>query len=68
MIKILIIDDHPLVREGLKQILSDSEDIVVSGESGYGKETINMIALIQFQLKTGRCPACGRKWNSFWFY
>ena len=29
--KILIVDDHPMVLEGLKSLLSDSEEIVVAG-------------------------------------
>ena len=28
MAKILIVDDHPIVRDGLKQILGDTEDLV----------------------------------------
>ena len=33
VIKVFIADDHAIVREGLKQILADTKDIVVSGES-----------------------------------
>lgn len=29
MIKILIVDDHPLIRHGLRQILSQYSDIAV---------------------------------------
>jgi len=43
MIKLLIADDHPIVREGLKQILSASPDIVISGEASDGKEALNKI-------------------------
>ena len=32
-IKILIADDHAIVREGLKQILADTGDIVVAGDA-----------------------------------
>lgn len=37
MIKVLIVDDHQIVREGLKQILSETSDIKVlaEGEKGY---------------------------------
>ncbi|MBS0312182.1 MAG: DNA-binding response regulator, partial [Proteobacteria bacterium] len=31
--RILIVDDHAIVREGLKLILADVEDIVVAGEA-----------------------------------
>ena len=40
MIKILIADDHDIVREGVKQIVSDTTDIVVGGEARTGTEAI----------------------------
>ena len=33
MIKILIADDHAIVREGLKQIVADTSDMAVAGEA-----------------------------------
>jgi two-component system, NarL family, invasion response regulator UvrY len=33
MIRLLIIDDHSVVRQGIRQILADMEDIVVGGEA-----------------------------------
>lgn len=43
MIRILIADDHSIVREGLKQIVLDTTDLVVSGEAGTGKELMELI-------------------------
>jgi DNA-binding NarL/FixJ family response regulator len=40
MIKILIADDHPLVREGLKQIISGLTDMVVVDEASNGSEVL----------------------------
>lgn len=40
MIKVLIADDHAILRAGLKHILSDTPDIVVGGEAGNGHETL----------------------------
>ena len=40
MIRVLIADDHPLVREGLKRILEAYPDIVVTGEAGSGQELL----------------------------
>jgi two-component system invasion response regulator UvrY len=34
MIKVLIADDHPIVRQGLRQILSGTSDMEVAGEAG----------------------------------
>lgn len=41
-IKVLIADDHAIVREGLKQILADSKDIVVAGEADNGLNAIKI--------------------------
>lgn len=41
MIKTLIADDHPYVREGLKQILSATDDISVEFEASNGGEVLN---------------------------
>ena len=43
MTKVLIVDDHSIVREGLKQIISDISDIVVTGEAGNGQEALEKI-------------------------
>jgi two-component system invasion response regulator UvrY len=40
VIKVLIADDHAIVREGLKQILADTKDIVVAGHAENGNEAI----------------------------
>ncbi|MGM0497096.1 MAG: response regulator [Bacteroidota bacterium] len=34
MIKVCLVDDHTIVRKGLKQMLEDTTDITVSGEAG----------------------------------
>ena len=36
MIRVLLCDDHRIVREGLKQILADTRDIEVAGEAADG--------------------------------
>ena len=40
MINVLVADDHDIVREGLKQIVSETNDIVVGGEARTGAEAI----------------------------
>ena len=41
MIKILVADDHAVVREGLKQILSGMPDIMVAGEASDGFQALD---------------------------
>lgn len=41
-IKIVIADDHVLIREGIKQILELEEDIIVIGQTGNGEEAIEI--------------------------
>jgi DNA-binding NarL/FixJ family response regulator len=43
MIKVLVADDHTLIRKGLKQILDDTEDMRVTGEAETGMQAIKML-------------------------
>ena len=43
MIRVLIADDHDIVREGVKQIVSETTDIAVGGEARTGAETIAQV-------------------------
>ena len=43
MIRLLICDDHALVREGFKQILAEVPDLTVAGEAADGPEAIQQI-------------------------
>jgi DNA-binding NarL/FixJ family response regulator len=42
MISILIVDDHAILRAGLKHLLSDFPDIVVAGEAGNGVDALTL--------------------------
>ncbi|MDF1617425.1 response regulator [Petrocella sp. FN5] len=42
-IRIMIADDHSMVREGLKQLVELEEDIIVVAQAGNGNETIEKI-------------------------
>lgn len=50
MIKLLIADDHTLVREGLKQILNDISEVEVSGEARNGQEVIDKVSTNHYDL------------------
>lgn len=43
MIKILIADDHTIVREGLKQIVANTDDMEVADEARTGYEVLNKV-------------------------
>lgn len=43
MIRVLIADDHAILRQGLRQILADTEEMTVAGEAASGVEVMKMI-------------------------
>lgn len=43
MIRILIADDHTILRDGLKQILSECRDMVVAGEADNGLDALKRV-------------------------
>jgi two-component system invasion response regulator UvrY len=49
MIRVLITDDHPIVRRGLKQIVADEADMSVT-EAGTGSEALGLIDSEEFNL------------------
>lgn len=50
MIKILMCDDHPVVREGLKEILSAFEDITITGEASTCREVLEKVKNESFDI------------------
>jgi two-component system nitrate/nitrite response regulator NarL len=40
--KILIVDDHEVVRDGLKNILTSLDNVLITGEAGNGEEAVKM--------------------------
>lgn len=42
MIRILIADDHPLVRRGLVSLISATEDFELAGEATHGLDAITL--------------------------
>lgn len=43
MIKVLLVDDHQLVRTGIRRILDDAEGIEVVGEAESGEEALRLV-------------------------
>lgn len=50
MIRVLIVDDHPIVRKGLRQTLEEAGDIVVAGEAGDAAEFGRVSAATRFDI------------------
>ncbi len=46
-IRVLVVDDHPLMREGVIAVLDTLEDISVVGEAATGREAIEVFATLQ---------------------
>ncbi|MGN9843748.1 response regulator [Nonomuraea sp. H19] len=44
MIRVLIADDHPVVRQGLRTFLDLHDDITVVGEAGDGAQAVELVA------------------------
>ena len=44
MIRILVADDHPIFRAGVKQILAGTSDMEVTDEAGSGQEVLNKVS------------------------
>jgi len=43
MIRVVIVDDHAIVRAGLRQFFSDQVDLKVTGEAANGREALDLV-------------------------
>lgn len=50
MIRIVIADDHAMMRAGLKQIMAGTKDIVVVGETDHGSEVVALVRNLEFDV------------------
>jgi DNA-binding NarL/FixJ family response regulator len=42
-VRVVLADDHPIVRAGIKNLLSHSENILVVGETGTGEDVLRLL-------------------------
>lgn len=50
MIRILIADDHAIVREGLKQIVAETADMVIADEAQSGHEVLDKVGKKEYEV------------------
>jgi two-component system invasion response regulator UvrY len=43
MIRVVLVDDHQLVRSGIRRLLDDADDIEVCGEASSGEEALKLV-------------------------
>jgi DNA-binding NarL/FixJ family response regulator len=46
-IRVLLVDDHPMYRHGVKTLLESKEDLEVIGEASSGEEAVELAGLLQ---------------------
>lgn len=46
-IKVLLVDDHPVLRDGLRALLEEETDLIVVGEAANGREAIELTASLR---------------------
>ncbi|MEU7042868.1 response regulator transcription factor [Streptomyces varsoviensis] len=47
MIRVLLIDDQPLIRTGLRVLIADTPDLGVVGEAGNGAEAVDLVTRLR---------------------
>ena len=52
MIKVLVVDDHPIVLNGIRQVLADTPDVQVAGQATSGAEALEMLRHSKFDVVT----------------
>ena len=62
MLKILIADDHPVFRRGLRQIITEASDMVVADEATDGWEVLGKVRASDCDVVLLDITMPGQKW------
>jgi DNA-binding NarL/FixJ family response regulator len=46
-IRLLLVDDHEVVRSGLRMLLENEADLTIAGEASAGEQALNMVAALK---------------------
>ncbi len=59
-VRVVIVDDHPVVRDGLRGMLAGDEELSVVGEAGNGQDAVGLVARLRpdVVLMDLRMPGC----------
>jgi DNA-binding NarL/FixJ family response regulator len=49
-IKVLLVDDHQIIIDGMKSLLKNSVEIFVAGEANNGREALRILALLEIDV------------------
>lgn len=49
-IKILLVDDHQIIIDGLKSVMKNTSDIIVVGEANNGREAIRLLDILKVDI------------------
>lgn len=47
MIRVLVVDDHAILRDGIRSLLESQEDVIVVGEADNGTDAIELVRQVQ---------------------
>ena len=50
MIKVILVDDHAIVREGIRRIIDDTAGITITAEASTGQEALDLIGKKKYDL------------------
>ena len=49
-IKVLLVDDHQIIIDGLKSLLKNQDEIIVAGEANNGREALRILDLLEIDV------------------